>query len=155
MPNDRWVFVLKVQDRPGSLSAVASVFSNRGVSLDMILGNSMARSTPETDTIVVSFRSHERRKEELRRTLERMSRVRGVQDYSWDSPELRAFAVARITKEAAEAGADPGLVLEQINESGDHCTVLVSGTPEEVERAVTRWREDGKLVDLVTGVLSL
>jgi len=42
MVDERWVFVIKVQDRPGTLTAIASVFSSRGVSVDNTLGSTLS-----------------------------------------------------------------------------------------------------------------
>jgi len=35
----RWVFVVRALNRPGTVTAAAAVFSNRGVSLEGILGS--------------------------------------------------------------------------------------------------------------------
>ncbi len=98
MVEERWVFVVKAQDKPGALTASASVFSNRGVSLKTILGSCIALT--EEGRIVLSFWANERKKDMLLRALQRQSTLLQVQAYPYSSPELRAIGFARVVTQA-------------------------------------------------------
>ena len=46
MPDNHWLFAVKVRDRPGTLTAVASVFSNRPRAMKSFQRLSRTRSNP-------------------------------------------------------------------------------------------------------------
>ena len=57
MANQRWVFVVRALDKPGTLTATAVVFSNRGVSLESILASGIAPTTLEEGRLILIFRA--------------------------------------------------------------------------------------------------
>ena len=89
-PEDRWVALVRGTDRPGTLTAVTSVFSSRGVSFDSL-------STGSVDTgggtITITFTTTERRKTLLLRTVARLAEVRDVRVRRADDPGVRAAGV--------------------------------------------------------------
>jgi acetolactate synthase small subunit len=155
MENERWVFVIKVQDKPGALTAIASVFSSRGVSLQTTLGSS-ATSTPDApSTIVLSFRATERKKDTLLRTLSRLQQVTQVQAYPYGSRELRSIAITRVAPEERMELPARGIQTEIISERGDSKTMLITGSTQAVDKAVEALRERGTLLDAVTTVMAV
>lgn len=150
MADDHWVFVIKVQDKPGALTAIASVFSSRGVSLDTTLG-----SSANTSTIVLSFRATERKKETLFRTLQRLHQVQEVQAYPYNARELRAIAIARITPDTQTDFSPKQVQTEIISERGDSKTILLTGSTQAVDKVVQSLRERGSLLEVVTTVMAV
>ncbi len=69
MSEQRWVFVVKALDQPGTLTAAASVFSNRGISLEAVLGSGIASTVIEDGRLILSFRATKRKQEMLLRAL--------------------------------------------------------------------------------------
>ena len=53
----RWMFVVCALNQPGTLTAAATVFSNRGVSLEGFLGSGIDSSTIENGRLLFSCRA--------------------------------------------------------------------------------------------------
>lgn len=86
----RWVVLVRGADRPGTLTALTSVFSTRGVSFE-----SLATGAVDGDVgaIAVTFHATARRQHLLVRTVERLSVIRSVEVRSADDPAVRAAGV--------------------------------------------------------------
>ncbi|HEY9643806.1 MAG TPA: hypothetical protein V6C57_25170 [Coleofasciculaceae cyanobacterium] len=155
MSEQRWVFVVKALDRPGSLTAVASVFSNRGISLEAILGSGIAATTLEEGRLILSFRATERKKEMLLSALERLSSVLQVTGYPYDDPRLRAIAIAKVSS-LQDILFDPEAIqVETIATSPDGLRLLLTGSTLAVEQVIHRLRQEAVLLDLVTAAITL
>lgn len=153
MSEQRWVFVVKSLDRPGVLTAAASVFSNRGVSLEAVLGSGIASTRAEDARFILSFRATERKKEMLLRVLERLSAVIQVDAYLYDDPRLRSIAVAKVS---SLAGIDlDTIVTESISESAEAQTLLLTGTTVAIEQFVEDLRQKNQLIDVVITVIAI
>lgn len=155
MPDERWVFVIKVHDKPGALTSIASVFSNRGVSVDTTLGSSAVSVLDAPSTIVLSFRATERKKETLLRIIARLQHVVQVEAYPYIARELRSIAIARVIAEEKHSDLPHGVQSEIISERGDTKTILLTGSTQAVDKAVRSLREHGSLLDVVTTVMAV
>ncbi len=155
MTGERWVFVIKVHDKPGALTAIASVFSSRGVSVDTTLGSSSATVLDAPSTIVLSFRATERKKETLLRTIARLQHVQHVEAYPYSARELRSIAIARVTPDEKTADLPRGVQAELISERGDSKTILLTGSTQAVDKVVQSMRERGALLDVVSTVMAV
>jgi acetolactate synthase small subunit len=154
MGEERWVFVMKVQDAPGALTAIATVFSSRGVSLETILGNGVAVGEDGGGRIVLSFRATEKKKETLMRTVARLARVVEVQDYPFAAPELRAIAIARLCAPGMDLRAIPAHA-ETLSEGAEGTTILLSGDAKRVDEAINALRAQEVLLDAVVSVMAV
>lgn len=92
-PNERWVGLIQGVDRPGTLTAVTSVFSTRGVSFASLATGSV---DGDAGIIAVSFVATERRQHLLARTVARLAAVRSVEMRSADDRSVRAAGVVRM-----------------------------------------------------------
>lgn len=147
MAEQRWVFVVRCLDQSGVLSAVASVFANRGVSLEAILGSGIAATRAEDGRLILSFRATERKKDMLRRVLERLSAILQVSTHRYDDPLLRAIAVVKLLHpEQADLSA---VLAETISETAEAQTLLLTGSTVAIETAVQQLRQQELLLDLV------
>lgn len=153
MLEPRRVFIVRVQDTPGALTAIASVFSSRGVSLEMILGNGTLWGAESGGWIVVVFRSNDRKQQTLLRTLQRLEKVQEVQAHPFDAPELRAVALARI---------DAGEKLEPLPECAEVVTqgereivLLFNGGAQTVVDTILAIRETRALRDVMVSVMAV
>ena len=153
MTEQRWVFVVKAQDKPGALTAAASVFSNRGVSLNTILGSGMTPADAEGGRIILSFWANERKKDMLLRALQRLSSILQVQAYPYSSPELRAIGVIRVDAKADVSASE--VQTEIISNQGDSKSILVTGGPSAVETMIEKLREQNALLDVVITVMAV
>ncbi|MEM6451071.1 MAG: hypothetical protein AAF703_12230, partial [Cyanobacteria bacterium P01_D01_bin.105] len=68
--NRRWVFVAQALNQSGTLTAAAAVFSNRGVSLEGILGSGIDTATAEDGRLLFSFQATEEKMALLKRSLQ-------------------------------------------------------------------------------------
>lgn len=154
MTEPRWVFVVKALDKSGVLTATASIFSNRGVSLEAILGSGIAATTTEDARLILSFRSSERKQEMLLRALGRLSAVLSVDVYAYDDPRLRAIAVAKLTTSEVLNDFSSPVQQEVISETQDSITLLLTGSTSNVERLITHLRTKSVLLDVVVAAIA-
>jgi acetolactate synthase small subunit len=151
----RWVFVVRVQDKPGALTSTASVFSNRGVSLEGVLGSGIAATTEEDGRLVFSFRATERKKIMLQRALERLSKVLGVESYAYDDPQLRAIAVARLTTQDGVKLDGADLQVDTIASQPEEVTLLLTGNAERLTHTLEDLRQRDVLKDVVVAAIAI
>jgi acetolactate synthase small subunit len=154
MAEQRWVFVIKAQDKPGAVTAAAGVFSNRGVSLETILGSGMTLTGVDS-RIVLSFRAMERKKDMLMRALERLSAVLQVDCYAYSSPELRAIAVVRVSAASDSNWQASDVQTEIVSESNNSQTMMLTGGTSAVEQMVETMREHNALLDVAMSVMAV
>ncbi|MDX2212178.1 MAG: hypothetical protein SFY66_02700 [Oculatellaceae cyanobacterium bins.114] len=155
MHEQRWVFVVQALDKPGVLTAAASVFSNRGVSLEGILGSGIAATTAEDARLILSFRAVERKKDLLLRALQRLAKVVHVDVYLYTDPRLRAIAIARVSSLDALTVADTTLRHEMISQTPDELTVLFTGSTTAIETVIETLRQHGVLLDVVGSAIAV
>ncbi|GAB4226634.1 MAG: hypothetical protein Kow00121_54930 [Elainellaceae cyanobacterium] len=159
MVNQRWVFIAHALDKPGTLTAAASVFSNRGVSLEAILGSGIAATTIENGRLILSFRATERKQIMLLRALERLSTISHVEVYRYDNPSLRAIAVAKVAVSASLneqlPEQSPELEVEVLTQNETEQTVLFTGKTIAVETAIDQLRQQNTLQDVVMSVITI
>ena len=154
MANQRWVFVVQAVDKPGTLTAAAAVFSNRGVSLEGILGSGIAPMTAEGGRLVISFCATEHKQKLLRRALERLSGVFHVTVHTNDDERLRAIAVAKLGPDSAIAST-ANYRVETILQTDDERMVMLTGKPSEVDAALDYFRQQQQLLDVVTSYVAV
>lgn len=153
MTEQRWVFVVKSLDQPGALTAATAIFSNRGISLEAILGSGIAATSAEDARIILSFRATERRKKMLLRVLERLSTVLAVNTYAYDDPQLRAIAVAKVLH---LVGIDlESVISETISQTETGQTLLFTGSALAVEALIKQLRQQSLLIDIVTTAITV
>ncbi len=155
MPEQRWVFVIKAQDKPGALTAAASVFSTRGVSLDTIAGGQMTGTGVDGGRIVLSFRATQRKQDMLLRVVERLSAVLQVDCYPYSSPELRAIAIVQVSTAADPDWETIDVQTEIISENNDSRRMLLTGSTSAVEQRVEMLREQNALLDVAMSVMAV
>lgn len=151
----RWVFVVKCLDKPGVLTAAASVFSNRGISLEAVLGSGIAATSIETGRLILSFRATQRKKEMLLSALARLSGVLQVSDYPFDDPTLRAIAIAKISSSETIASTLDLIQTETISETAEGKLMLLTGSTAAVESIIENLRQRSVLLDLVTAAIAI
>lgn len=97
--HERWIVFITVEDRSGTLSALAETFSSRGVSFEAF---NTLRVSDGTGVMSIIFRGSARLARVLARTLERLAFTLEVDLVHAADPGLRAVAVV--------AGSDAVLV---------------------------------------------
>lgn len=148
------VFVLRLRDRPGALELVAATFAHRGVSIRMTLANDSDDDPEGLATVLLTFRATPTRKDALRASLSRLSRVVSVEERTGDEPSLRQAAVVRVSGAALDA---PGVHVETLATDTDRGerTVALFGPPAQVEALLVALREEGRLRAVTHATLGL
>lgn len=127
----RWLVFVRVEDRSGALTALAGVFSERGVSFESL---NTLEVNAGSGLMSIAFVSSEGLARVLVRTLSRLAVVRRLRLERADDPFVRAVAVV-------DAAADVPLDAAVVEAWGS--AVLVAGSLAEVERAVAQARRAG------------
>jgi acetolactate synthase small subunit len=151
----RWVFVVRALNKPGTLTAAAAVFSNRGVSLEGILGSGINANTAEEGRMLFCFRATASKQNLLKRSLERLPSIFQVSVYPYGDPRLRAIAVAKVIPKAALNRDSEDLSVETISRSETSILLLLSGGTIAVEDAITHLRQQQQLKDVVMSAITV
>lgn len=154
MAEQRWVFVVRALDKPGTLTATAAAFSNRGVSLESILASGIAPTTLEDGRLILIFRATSEKKALLQRTLERLSIIFQVDAYTYEDERLRAIAVAKLSPTAVIAPPQ-NYSVEDIATTDTGQTVMLTGAPPLIETAISELRDQGHLQDVVMSYITV
>ena len=153
-----YAFVLKLSDHPGGMEIIAATFAHRGVSLECSLGNDGTLDPEGRATVLVTFSAPPAKKENLRRALGRLSRVRSITEHRMDSPYLRKTVYFRVQGDMADLALDAApMHLECIrhDEAADETTFLLTATPAAVDAYLARVRGTGRLRDVAATVIGL
>lgn len=133
-----WVVLVRGEDRPGTLTAVTAVFSDRGVSFDSLATGGV---DGDVGTIAVTFHATQRRQAVLVRTVARLAAVRDVAVRRADDPGVRAAGVLRMPAGTAAPGGEvPGLTWTGSLDGGP---LLVEGPLADVAAVVRAARDAG------------
>lgn len=154
MADQRWIFVARALDKPGTLTAAAAVFSSRGVSLESMLASGIAPTTLENGRLILIFRATAEKQALLKRTLERLSIIFQVDVYAYEDDRLRAIAVTKLVP-TAEFAADTGCSIDMIADTDTHRTVMVTGTPPAVDGWIMQQRQCDALLDVVMAYITI
>jgi len=154
----RWLFRATVADRAGAITSIAAAFSNRGISIDSVVAHG-AEETPGGDgVVVVTFRSSEEEKEKVRREVERLPKVRRLDEHVYLQDYLRKGAVLLVKPEAAAfriVEESPGVTCDLIKDESIGRTYFIAGAPNQVDPVIERLLSDGLLVDIVYAIMTL
>lgn len=147
----RWVAFLRGADATGTLTALAGVFSTRGVSFDSL---ATGHAVDGEGLIVVTFTATERRQRLLVRTVRRLAAVGSVEVRAADDPEVRAAAVVQLPVSGGGFVPPEDVAVRWSGDPGAGQPVLVEGRLPDVERVVADARSRGALA-VATVVLPL
>lgn len=153
-----WVFRVGLADRAGALTSIASAFSNRGISIDTVVGHGAAYGASHDGTVVVTFWCTEEEKDEIVRVVRRLSKVTYLEEHPYDSQSLRKSALLRTKRRLTPrdvAGRETFLTLELMKDERDSFTYFIAGPPSEFDPIVSRLAQEGILTDIVYSVVGL
>ena len=162
MTDDRekkhWVFRVHLADRAGALTSIASAFSNRGISLETVVGHGAAHTASHDGTVVATFWCTEDEKDQIVRVVKRLSKVLSLEEHPYDSESLRKSAIARLTRRLTPrdvAGREAFLTCELMREERGIYSYFLAGSPSELDPILARFTVEGILTDVVYSVVGL
>lgn len=156
-PMRHWVFRVGVADRAGALTSIASAFSNRGISLETIVGHGTPHPGSDGGAIVATFWCTEQEKEAIVRVVGRLSKVTSLEEHPYESSLLRKSALVKVTRRLCPpdvAGQECFLSCEQIDQSGATFTYFLAGPPSELDPILARLAAEGILGQTVYSVIA-
>ncbi len=153
-----WVFRVGVADRAGALTSIASAFSNRGISIDTVVGHGAPHPAAHDGTVVVTFWCTEAEKDVIVRLVQRLSKVTYLQEHGYDSASLRKSALVHVRRRLTPrdmAGRETFLTCELMREQPGAYTYFIAGSPSELDPIIAQFVEEGILTDIVYSVVGL
>ena len=151
-----WVFRVGVADRAGALTSIASAFSNRGISIETVVGHGTAYPGAPGGAVVATFWCSEAEKDEIVRVVGRLSKVTTLEEHPYESESLRKSALVRVTRRLMPpdvAGREAFLTCELMDERRATFTYFLAGSPSELDPVLARFIDEGILADIVYSVI--
>jgi hypothetical protein len=151
-----WVFRVGVADRAGALTSIASAFSNRGISIETVVGHGTAYPGAPGGAVVATFWCSEAEKDAIVRVVGRLSKVTSLEEHPYESESLRKSALVRVTRRLTPpdvAGREAFLTCELMREARGTSTYFLAGSPSELDAVLARFVEQGILTDIVYSVI--
>lgn len=141
---ERTTFHLLVEDQPGVIESVSSVFSGRGVSMDAVLAHRSINGAGEAVAeIAVTVRAAPARARMLERALGRLRFVQRVVAVGEDSPRLGEVAVVEIVPGSGVPFFEEVACFPVDAPAGAPRRLLLYGRPARVLEAIERLRAAG------------
>jgi hypothetical protein len=151
-----WVFRVGVADRAGALTSIASAFSNRGLSIETVVGHGTAYPGAPGGAVVTTFWCTEEEKNEIVRVVGRLSKVTSLEEHAYESESLRKSALVRVTRRLTPpdvAGREAFLTCEPVREERGVFTYFLAGSPSELDPILARFAREEILKDIVYSVI--
>ena len=156
--NSHWVFRAHVIDRAGALTSIASAFSNEGVSIDTVVGHGFEERAGVDGSVILTFYCSEQEKDVMVRKVKRLSKVRQLEEHSYESQSLRKSVLVKTSRKLKPrdvVGETAFLTSELISTDNKAWTYLLAASPHDLDPILERLENDGVVKDIVYSVLGL
>ena len=152
MSEQRWIFVIKIIRKPGVLNAISGVFANWGISLEIAMLN--AGGSEGSDGIVIlSFACSVRKCAILERNIQRLSRVRELRSYPYETDKLRMIAACTVAP-GCVMPLDEKIEIEEHMRKDNSKMVYLSGTVKDVDVYLRPLLANKSIIDMVRTILT-
>jgi acetolactate synthase small subunit len=158
--NDKkhWVFRAQVVDRAGTLTSIASAFSNEGINIETVVGHGTEKYAHIEGSVLITFACIEKKKDIMARKIERLSKVTKLEEHSYDSNKLRKSVLIksdRALKPVDVAGENAFLTHELVSSDSESWTYFLAGAPSELDPVLAKLEIDGVVKDIIYSVVGL
>jgi acetolactate synthase small subunit len=153
-----WVFRAHIMDRSGSLTSVASAFSNEGISISSIVAHGIREAGGAGGSVVLTFFCSEKEKDVMACRVKRLSKVIALEEKLYDSEALRKSIIIKTNRKLVPrdvAGEVNFLTSELVTTHGDEYTYFLAGSPNEIDPVLKKLDEGGTIKDIVSSVIGL
>ena len=153
-----WVFRAHVFDRSGALTSIASTFSNEGISIDTVVGHGLIAQTGIDGSVVMTFHCTEEEKDIMVRKIKRLSKVKFLEEYPYESQSLRKSAIIRTTRKLVPmdvAGEHAFLTSELVRSGSNRFIYFLAGSPNQLDPVLLKLEGDGAVTDIVYSIIGL
>ena len=158
MNKKHWFFRVWVRDRAGALTSIASAFSNRGISIESVVGHGADPTAGCDGTVLVAFTCQEDEKDAMMRVLQRLSKVERVEEHPYLGDYLRKTAVVKTSRALGPrdlATDTKFLTFEAMHNDSTGWTYFLGGPPNELDPILLTLKESGVLLDQVYSITAL
>ena len=139
-----WVIRAGIADRAGALTSIASAFSNRGISIETIVGHGTAFPGAPGGAVVVTFWCSQQDKDEIVRVVGRLSKVLTLAEHPYESESLRKSALVCTTRRLDPrdvAGLQAFLTCELMEQRRGQWSYFLAGSPSELDPILAHFVE--------------
>ncbi|MFC1498933.1 ACT domain-containing protein [Verrucomicrobiota bacterium] len=153
-----WFLRVWVYDRAGALTSIASAFSNRGISIDSVVGHGVDKKAGCDGTVLVTFRCTEDDKDAIKRVVRRLSKVKKVEEHPYLSENLRKVIVAKVKRELSPkdvAGKTRFITCELMKKDSTGWTYFLAGSPNQLDPILKKLEKSGLFIDQVYSITAL
>lgn len=153
-----WFLRVWVHDRAGALTSIASAVSNRGVSIDSVIGHGADKSAGFAGTVLLTFRCNEDEKNAIKRVIRRLSKIKKVEERPYLSENLRKSAVVKVKRELYPkdvAGKTRFLTCELMKKDSTGWSYFLAGSPNQIDPVLRKLEKAGLCLDLAYSITAL
>jgi hypothetical protein len=136
----RWALIARTAHRSGAITAIAGVFSSRGVNFDSLVASAL---TPDTAVVIGLYQTSQRHSAQLVRIVSRLDVVDSVSSRPATDQSVRAVGIM----EPSPSTATP--VIDSSVDAVAEPPRLVHGSLQEVERIAGQAVADGGTATVV------
>ena len=155
----QWLFRIHIADRAGALTSIASAFSNRGLSLDTVVGHGNEGTALSTGgSVIVTFNCTRNEKDTVLRVIRRLTKITDVEEYPYRDDDVRKSALVKVKrklKPVETAGEKAFLTCELVTIRPDETMYFLAGPPHEVDFVLQGLRKKRILLDTVYSVVAM
>ncbi|MCX2726254.1 acetolactate synthase small subunit [Thermomicrobium sp. 4228-Ro] len=150
--------VVLVEDKPGVMNRIVSLFRQRGFNIDSIaVGHS---ETPGLSRITLVAQGDDRKIEQLVKQLYKILEVIKITDVTDDNPIQRELALIKVTATERNRSDIIRLVTDVyqariVDATPDSLVIEVTGSPEKVDSLITMVRSYGIKEIARSGVIAM
>ena len=155
-PTEKWIFLLRVRNRPGVLAALTALFADRGVSLDSLTAHDSGSLGGPHGTTILTFTASAAKKDYLARLLGRLEAVQSLTEYRYDDAEhARKSALVRVSLDADDLLVELplGLLCDIVSETDGQTLALLLGPPLLLDSALSALNDGGTLLAMDSTVI--
>jgi acetolactate synthase small subunit len=144
---ERWLFLIRANNRPGVLAAITALFADRGVSLDGLTIYDIHANEQGDGLATLTFRARETKKGHLARQLRRLEMVHELAEYRCDEGGARRAALGLFALTPAELTAllPPEIQCDVLAGDDNEITALLLGPPALLDETLITLTVQGLL----------
>jgi len=155
--NDKHVITLEVEDKPGVLTRISSLFSRRGFNIDSLTVGHTHRPGISRFTIVV--RGDERILEQIRKQTQKLIHIISTDSLDLEGSVMREFAIVKLEyNDSTSLGINNMIDLygaRMLDSSNEIMIVEFSGSQEKIDRIFEELNEFHVIESIRTGKIGM
>ena len=155
--NDKHVITLEVEDKPGVLTRISSLFSRRGFNIDSLtVGHT---HLPGISRFTIVVRGDERILEQIRKQTQKLIHIISTHSLDLKGSVMREFAIVKLEyNESSSLGINQMIDLygaRMLDSSNEIIIVEFSGSQDKIDRIFKELNEFNVIESIRTGKIGM